>query len=412
MDVIEAIENRFSSREYTSQPVPYELLEKLIKSAWHAPVSCNLQLMHYVIVDNSELLEKLAKITTAKVRWAPVNIFFFIDDRFTKKRNSAIMGLGAAMQNMSLTAVSYGLATCPMAGFENDEKLKLTLKVPKGLKPVLIMGVGYPALKQKRRVRIPVEETLHHNYFNNNTIFLNDSPDLSRWTISEIKDYRRRISPVYRYGERFSLHTYSDAVYSTAVNLSSSYFKSGNVKHVDLFSYDGVFCFEINKSYKLEHTTIADYDPYCLEENRKINGVISTCLIDDDNLLKIPDQSKNLITAIHKLQFTPDKKTLFQECYRVLQKDGVLFVTIDQELWLKNLFGYLGREYKRIKNNEVYNVYENNKYYKIGPYEYIPYFKTDYYARIAGFKKIESGIVEVEQQGTMKHRMYYAAYGK
>ena len=73
MDVFESIEKRFSVRSYKDQPIAPEVLQKILEAAWHAPCSCNLQLMQYIVITDIDIREKLAKIATAKMLWAPVN---------------------------------------------------------------------------------------------------------------------------------------------------------------------------------------------------------------------------------------------------------------------------------------------------------------------------------------------------
>ncbi len=71
--------------------------------------------------------------------------------RFYRERGIelyAIQDSAAATQNMLLRAYSLGLATCWVGAFDEREVAKI-LDLPKKIRPVAIVCVGYPAEKEE-----------------------------------------------------------------------------------------------------------------------------------------------------------------------------------------------------------------------------------------------------------------------
>lgn len=62
MNAIETILTRRSTRSYSSAPVEKEKLEKIIESGRYAPSGGNNQTNHFIVVQNPEVLKKLAEI--------------------------------------------------------------------------------------------------------------------------------------------------------------------------------------------------------------------------------------------------------------------------------------------------------------------------------------------------------------
>lgn len=406
MDVDSVIKKRRSVRKYLDKPVPREVINKMLEAANEAPCSCNLQLMHYVVIDDPGILKSLSGKVTQKLLWAPVNIVFFVDPRFTKKRQSSIMGLGAAMQNMSLVAVENGLDTCPMAGFKGDSFLKKSLGVPDVYEAVLILAVGYAADKPRKRERIPLVEKVGFNSFGKGST-IKPEPDISEWLVDEIIDYRRRIAPVYRYGDRYSLHSYPDGVYQSAAQLLLQEVSGQfDFKICDLFSYDSLFIKELSEK-GFTSILASDYLTYILDEAVSgLNGVSGKKIDNGNNIIDIKDGEIDVVTYVHKISFTNDPNKIIREAYRILKKGGKLLVTSEEIDVKKNLY----HKFKKLRDSSS-NVYENNVYYKIGPYKHMSSHKIDALCKEVGFVKKDSG-KQTLTGGRVGHNMYYAFYEK
>ena len=57
----------------------------ILENANYAPNSCNLQHFSFILVDQKQLITKLAKELTEKINWSPMTLVAINDTRFSKK---------------------------------------------------------------------------------------------------------------------------------------------------------------------------------------------------------------------------------------------------------------------------------------------------------------------------------------
>ena len=172
MELSEAIKGRRSIRAFKPQDVPEETVEKLIDAARHAPSAGNIQPWEFVIARKPETKKKLAQAAhQAFVEEAPVVIVVCADE------NRSSMGYGvrgetlyciqdtaAAIQNILLTAYSFGLGTCWIGAF-NESEAKAALRTPDGIRPVAMIPVGYPNRTPSPRGRRSLSQIIHYESF-------------------------------------------------------------------------------------------------------------------------------------------------------------------------------------------------------------------------------------------------------
>lgn len=207
VEVFEAIYGRRSIRSFRDEPVPPELIEKVIDAARVAPSGKNRQHWEFVVVLDRVLREKIAVIwaNAAKgyfgsltreqlenefllqpedykgEKWAaasvsgeayryaygaPVLVVVFISHpEIENNLPSAFM----AIQNLLLAAHALGLGAIitrrAVKKREDAELVREILGAPEGYEPVAVIPLGYPA---KRPAAIPkrsLEEVLHWNCF-------------------------------------------------------------------------------------------------------------------------------------------------------------------------------------------------------------------------------------------------------
>ncbi|MBC7338171.1 MAG: nitroreductase family protein, partial [Clostridia bacterium] len=115
MDVFEAIEKRYSYRgPFRDIPIPREHLRKIVEAGIRAPSGKNAQTTSFVIVDDPQLIRRIASLfenkpvcTTAKAMIVCVtdsrpvmgNVSFHVED------------CAAAVENMLLAVTALGYAT-------------------------------------------------------------------------------------------------------------------------------------------------------------------------------------------------------------------------------------------------------------------------------------------------------------
>ncbi|MFB0543155.1 MAG: nitroreductase family protein [Candidatus Bathyarchaeia archaeon] len=142
MEVFEAIKARHSVRSYTSDPVPDEVLMKLLEAARMAPSAGNFQPWRFIVVKSQEKRERIARggMWARFASEAPIVIVAIGDT----KSKFYIHDTCIALEHLVLTATSEGLGTCWIGSF-NEEDLKEMLKIPDKFKVVALVSIGYPA---------------------------------------------------------------------------------------------------------------------------------------------------------------------------------------------------------------------------------------------------------------------------
>ncbi|MEM3407738.1 MAG: nitroreductase family protein [Nitrososphaerota archaeon] len=164
MDVFEAIKSRRSIRAFQEKEIPEEFIEKILDSARWAPSAGNTQPWEFIIVKDKELKMKLAEAAYGQyfIVEAPLVIVVCTNIRKSSSRYGSrgetlysIQDAAAATQNILLSIHALGLGACWIGAF-SEEKVSLILNIPKYVRPVAILPIGYPAEKpsppSKRRI--------------------------------------------------------------------------------------------------------------------------------------------------------------------------------------------------------------------------------------------------------------------
>ncbi|KTD73751.1 nitroreductase family protein [Legionella tucsonensis] len=171
IDVMDAIYNRRAVRSYLPQKVDSEIIHQLLDAAVHAPSALHEESRGFVVIQNKSLLDRIsesAKLLTMKdkkknidlqeehvlqvVQQKEFNVFYnahtliVIYSTFKGKFVSADCWLAA--ENLMLSALTYGLASC-VVGFAipalNSPEWKKELEIPKKMTAVAPIILGWPS---------------------------------------------------------------------------------------------------------------------------------------------------------------------------------------------------------------------------------------------------------------------------
>lgn len=196
METLEAIETRRSTRSFRPDPIPGDVMKKLLQVVSHSPSYTNTQPWEVVVVSGqrrNELAEKLLKLATAKAPtcadlpipkgWpaamderarehgarrlstlglarddaegreklrlmnfefygAPCAVFLFMDGSLGEW---SIFDMGLFAENLIVAAHSLGVASCLQASVTNyAREIKKFLGVEESKKLVVCVALGYP----------------------------------------------------------------------------------------------------------------------------------------------------------------------------------------------------------------------------------------------------------------------------
>ena len=167
MDVLEAIKKRRSVRNYLDKPIEEEKLNAVLEAGRLAPSASNRQEWRFVVVKDSEVRRKLGEAANEQifVGEAPVVIVACaVTDGHVMScgQLSYPIDVAIALDHISLAAVEYSLGTCWIGSF-NERKVKEILGIPKEVRVVELMSIGYPATQaMEDKNRLPFNKIVKY----------------------------------------------------------------------------------------------------------------------------------------------------------------------------------------------------------------------------------------------------------
>jgi len=164
MEALEAIRTRRSVRSFTANPVPREIIERIIDGARLAPSANNIQSWEFVVVTDQATRERIASLTDYGrfIADAPVCIAVFC-----KNTRYYLEDGCAATENILIGARALGLSSCWVAG---DKKryageISKILGVPGSHKLISLLALGYSSIKASAYGKRELDEVTHWEKF-------------------------------------------------------------------------------------------------------------------------------------------------------------------------------------------------------------------------------------------------------
>ncbi len=161
------VNERQSVRKYTDKPVEEEKLLRCLEAARLAPSASNSQPWRFVVVNEPELVQKVARETIGPlstfnnfVPQAPVIVAIVIEKMKVitqigasmQDREYPLIDIGIAAEHFCLQATEEGLGTC-MLGWFNEKPIKKMLNIPKEKRIGLLITLGYAPDNYQLRVK-------------------------------------------------------------------------------------------------------------------------------------------------------------------------------------------------------------------------------------------------------------------
>ncbi len=159
MDAMEAITSRRSVRKFKPDPVPADVLKKVVDAGRLAPTAHNDQPWEFVVVTDAAVRQRLAQITDYGkfIADAPACIVVL-----SQPTRYYVEDGSAATTAMLIAATALGLGACWVAGDKKTYagQIVALCRAPANLKLVSLIAIGYPAEIPSPDKR-PLEEVLH-----------------------------------------------------------------------------------------------------------------------------------------------------------------------------------------------------------------------------------------------------------
>jgi len=169
MNVREAIQNRYSCRNYQDEPIEAEKIAQIFEAARLAPSAKNLQDWRFVAVTDPAMKHKMAVAANEQmfIEKAGVIIAACSNSDYVMRCGQKIgaIDVSIALEHIALQATELGLATCWIGSFY-PEKVREVLDIPDETEVVELMSLGYPADTPRQPKREPMENILCYNKWN------------------------------------------------------------------------------------------------------------------------------------------------------------------------------------------------------------------------------------------------------
>lgn len=179
MELYQAIEGRRSVRRYTDEPVPREVLDRLLSAAQWAPSWAHTQAPEVLVVEDPQVRAALQACLTEQnpayraMGEAPLALAFSARlgrAGFKKGEPATLRGdwmmfdVALAMQNFMLAAHAEGLGTVCVGLFDAEAATK-AVGAPEGTTVVALTPLGYPAAETKVPPRKDPAQFVHWNRY-------------------------------------------------------------------------------------------------------------------------------------------------------------------------------------------------------------------------------------------------------
>jgi nitroreductase len=164
MDFSQLIKKRYSSRHYSSDPVPENLLNQVLEAARLAPTAANKQPFKLLVIPTSTYKSQLKNIYPKD--WfvqAPYVICAcalpdqgWVRHRFDSQNYSTV-DVSIVVDHITLQAADLGLATCWVGAFD-PQAARDQLDLPETLIPIAFTPLGYPLDSAAEKERKPLSD--------------------------------------------------------------------------------------------------------------------------------------------------------------------------------------------------------------------------------------------------------------
>ncbi len=152
MEILKAVRERRSIRDFQKKEIPPDLVEKLAEALIWAPSAGNLQSRKFYFVQDGRTKMEIvsAALGQSFIAEAPLVIVGCTDDKISGRYGErgvnlySIQDVAASIMGMMLVAHENGLGSVWVGAFREEGVSKI-LNLPGNLRPVVIVPVGYPS---------------------------------------------------------------------------------------------------------------------------------------------------------------------------------------------------------------------------------------------------------------------------
>jgi nitroreductase len=185
METYELMMKRRSVRNFKDQPIPPEMVDKLMDAANNAPTGGNIQPISIILVQESGNRQKLAELVGNQpwVRNAPLSMIFCLDfhrvKRWAELNGTEFKGeqafshfliayadLMCAAQTVTILAESFGLGSVYVGTIQsNMDNARQAFAIPEHILPLMVLTLGYPKSVPARIPKLERDVIVHREQY-------------------------------------------------------------------------------------------------------------------------------------------------------------------------------------------------------------------------------------------------------
>ena len=142
MDAYLCIVSKREVREYTGEPVPDEVLTRILQAGRATGSAKNRQNWEFIVIRNRAVLDRVAETCSSPANLQRCNLAIAVVMHHNLRPEDG----GRLYQNMMLAAWNDGVGTCPNTPMQREECNRiLDLPPPDEAHVATILSLGYPA---------------------------------------------------------------------------------------------------------------------------------------------------------------------------------------------------------------------------------------------------------------------------
>ena len=166
------IKERYSVRNFKTEHLPDEVIDKILEAGHLAPTGCNYQPQRILVLNTDEAISKLRDCTKCHFS-APTAMLICHnkEESWVRKYDGALSSPvdGAIVTtHMMLAAHNEGVGCCWVMHFD-PAAMRESFNIPENIEPVALLVMGYPAedakpIEMHYKTR-PIDEVIFYDSF-------------------------------------------------------------------------------------------------------------------------------------------------------------------------------------------------------------------------------------------------------
>ncbi len=166
------IKERYSVRNFKTEHLPEEVINKILEAGHLAPTGCNYQPQRILVLNTDEAINKLRDCTKCHFG-APTAMLICHnkEESWTRKYDGALSSPvdGAIVTtHMMLEAHNEGVGCCWVMHFD-PAAMRESFNIPENIEPLALLVMGYPAedakpIEMHYKTR-PIDEVVFYDSF-------------------------------------------------------------------------------------------------------------------------------------------------------------------------------------------------------------------------------------------------------